>query len=57
MSDPEGAPNFGIVTVVWDKGDDTLSVDHEGLNGFEAVGMLVQALEMVRHCEEVDDDA
>lgn len=36
-----------VITVVWDDDDDILSINHEGCNRFEAVGMLCQALDVV----------
>lgn len=35
-----------IITVVWDEEEDTLAINHEGCNRFEAVGMLSQAIEL-----------
>lgn len=47
-----------IISIVWDEDEDTLALNHEGCNRFEAVGMLVQALDLANawvDIEEVED--
>lgn len=51
----ESAPNVSIITVVWDRDDDSLSINYEGLNYFEAVGMLSHALTSIEYSGEVEE--
>lgn len=47
-----------IITIVWDEDEDCLSVNHEGCNRYEAVGMMSQAIDLLGCWEmsEVEDE-
>lgn len=52
-------PNVSILTLMWDRDTDAFSINYEGLNYFEAVGLLAHAsysIEAAGEIEEVDDD-
>lgn len=36
-----------IISVVWDEEEDTVSVNHEGCNHFEAIGLLSYAVDVL----------
>lgn len=50
----QGGPNVSIITIVWDRDDDSLSVNYEGLNYFETIGMLSHALQCIEFSGEVE---
>lgn len=45
---------MSIITIVWDRDDDSLSVNYEGLNYFETIGMLSHALQCIEFSGEVE---
>lgn len=44
-----------VITIVWDEDGDRFEINHEGVNGYEAIGMLQDALGLLASCQPVEE--
>lgn len=46
---------MSIITLMFDRDDESLSVNYDGLSYFEAIGMLSHALSVIEYAGEVEE--